>query len=45
MYNLSCGQLVQSFIRESLNGIIFAYGETGAGKTFTVVGGETDEFS
>ncbi|GAA6032256.1 hypothetical protein JCM8097_007148 [Rhodosporidiobolus ruineniae] len=35
--------LVRSFLQEGENCLLFAYGPTGSGKTFTVQGGEGDE--
>ena len=40
-YNAQCSKIVESVV-EGYNATIFAYGQTGAGKTFTMIGNTSD---
>ena len=38
VYNLSSHKIVNEFIQDGMSATIFAYGQTGAGKTYTIIG-------
>ena len=42
VYNGACKAIVNSFVKEQLNGVVMAYGQTGSGKTFTIQGDDYD---
>ena len=42
VYNSACQDIVMSSL-EGINGTIFMYGQTGAGKTYTMLGTSSDE--